>query len=414
MKKIVTFLAVLMLLALPACKTATAPVADPVDVVVAEEPIQAETEVETEVESELEATVEVETPAEVVEQVTIDYAKNFTLEYKDGYKLLTVTNPWFGATEPLVYALVPTDTTVSDDLGDAVVINTPIDSFVSLSTTYLPFLDQIDMLSTLVAVDTTDYTYNPEVRTWAEAGMIISVGSGPSIDVEALIELAPDVIMTSASGSPDWDSHPALEEAGLPVVINSEYLEQDPLGRAEWGKFIAAFYDKEAEADKLFDEMVERYNVVKALTADLTEKKTVLINTAYEGTWYMPGVDSFATILIKDAGGAYLWDDLEGTSSFPVDFEVVVERAQDADVWINVGFAYGLADLLAMDSRYGDFKAYQTGEVYNNNLRVTEMGGTDYYESAVANPDVVLLDLVKAFYPDLVPDHEFFYYQQLQ
>ncbi len=78
------------------------------------------------------------------------------------------------------------------------------------------------------------------------------------------------------------------------------------------------------------------------------------------------------------------------------------------------GFAYSLADLLAMDSRYGDFKAYQTGEVYNNNLRVTEMGGTDYYESAVANPDVVLLDLVKAFYPDLVPDHEFFYYQQLQ
>ena len=98
--------------------------------------------------------------------------------------------------------------------------------------------------------------------------------------------------------------------------------------------------------------MVERYNEVKALTADLTEKKTVLINTAYEGTWYMPGVDSFATILIKDAGGAYLWDDLEGSSSFPVDFEVVVERAQDADVWINVGFAYSLADLLAMDSRY--------------------------------------------------------------
>ena len=156
MKKIVTFLAVLMLLALPACKTATAPVADPVEVVVTEEPIQAETEVETEVESEVEATVEVETPAEVVEQVTIDYAKNFTLEYKDGYKLLTVTNPWFGATEPFVYALVPADTTVTDDLGDAVVINTR-STFVSLDDLFA-FPDQIDMLSTLVAVDTTDYT----------------------------------------------------------------------------------------------------------------------------------------------------------------------------------------------------------------------------------------------------------------
>ena len=400
MKKIVTFLAVLIILVLPACQTATAPVADPVDVVATDAPIQAETTVEV--------------PVEVVEQVTIDYAKNFTLEYRDGYKLLTVTKPWDGATEPYVYALVPTGTTVSDDLGNAMVINTPIDSFVSLSTTYLPFLDQIDMLSTLVAVDTTDYTYNPEVRTWAEAGMIASIGSGPTIDVEALIELAPDVIMTSASGSPDWDTHPALEQAGLPVVINADYLEQNPLGRAEWGKFVAAFYDKEVEADKLFDAMVARYNEVKALTADLTEKKTVLINTAYEGTWYMPAKDSYAAILINDAGGEYLWNDLEGTYAHPVDFEVVVERAQDADVWINVGFAYTLADLLAMDSRYGDFAAYKNGEVYNNNLRVTDMGGTDYYESAVANPDVVLLDLVKAFYPDLAAEHEFFYYQKLQ
>ena len=127
----------------------------------------------------------------------------------------------------------------------------------------------------------------------------------------------------------------------------------------------------------------------------------------------MPGKDSYAAILIKDAGGAYLWDDLEGTSAFPVDFEVVVERAQDADVWINVGFAYGLADLLAMDSRYGDFAAYQNGAVYNNNLRVSEMGGTDYYESAVANRDAVLLDLVKVFI-QICSDHEFFYYQQLQ
>ena len=40
----------------------------------------------------------------------IDYAKNFTLEYKDGYKLLSVTLPWLGATRPLEYALIPMGT----------------------------------------------------------------------------------------------------------------------------------------------------------------------------------------------------------------------------------------------------------------------------------------------------------------
>lgn len=412
MKKIVTFLAVLMMMVLPACKAPAALVDEPVDVIATEAPVMSETEVVSEPEPEV--TQEVEPAAEVTPQVTVDFAKNFTLEYKDGYRLLTVTTPWMGATEPIVYALVPTGTEVSDDLGEAVVIHTPIESIVTLSTTYLPFLDQIGMLSSLVAVDTPDYIFNPEVRTWAEGGMIASVGSGPSINVEGLIELDPDLIMTSASGSPEWDTHPALEKAGLPVVINADYLEQNPLGRAEWGKFIAAFYDKEAEAAELFDALVERYNEAKALTVDITEKKTVLINTAYEGTWYMPGKDSFAAVLIRDAGGDYLWNDLEGSGAQPIDFEAVVERAKDADVWINQGFAFDLAGLAGMDSRYADFNAYQEGEVYNNNLRVTEMGGTDYYEGAVANPDVVLMDLIKAFYPDLLPDHEFFYYQKLQ
>lgn len=413
MKKIVTFLAVLIILVLPACKAPAAPVIDTVDELGDEIPVVTETKAPI-VDSDEAAMEVLEQVFEPQEQVAIEYAKNFTIEYKSGYKLLTVTTPWTGATESLIYALVPAGMEVKEDLGKAIVVNTPIESIVSLSSTYLPFLDQIGELSSLVAVDTADYVYNQEVRNWAGAGMIASVGSGPSIDVEALIELAPDLIMTSASGSADWDTHPALEKAGLPVVINSDYLEQDPLGRAEWGKFIAAFFDKEAEADRLFDDMVERYNEAKSLTQDLDEKVSVFINTAYEGSWYMPGRDSYAAILIRDAGGEYLWDDLEGASAFPVDFEVVVERAKDADVWINVGFAADLAGLVGMDARYADFNAFQNGRVFNNNKRVSELGGTDYYESAVANPDVILLDLIEAFYPDLLPEHEFFFYQQLQ
>jgi len=416
MKKILTLLAVMIMLVLPACQAPVAVVeTEEVPVVVTEE-VPTEEIVEPVVEPTIEAyPVEevTEEPVEV-EPVTIDFAQNFTLEYKEGYKLLTVTLPWSGATESLAYALVPTGTTVADDLSGATVISTPIDSFVSLSTTYLTFLDQIDELSSIVAVDTADYTYNPDISLWAEAGAISSVGSGPSIDIERLLELAPDVIMTSASGFADYDTHPVLEQAGLPVVINSDYLEQDPLGRAEWGKFIAAFYDKEAEADVIFDAMVGRYEEAKALAANQTEKVTVFVNTAYEGTWYMPGADSYAAILLKDAGADYLWSDLEGYGAMPLDFEVVVERAKDADYWLNVGFATDLASLAAMDTRYAEFKAFQDGKVFNNNARITAMGGSDYYESGVANPDVVLLDLVSIFYPDLAAGHEFFYYTQLQ
>jgi len=399
MKKILTLLALLIFIFLPACQ-ATTEIAPP-ETYPLEEPTAAEPLEEP----------DQEFPAN--HQISIDYAKNFTLEYKDGYKLLTVTLPWSGATEPLEYALVPEGVQLNSELDKAILIHTPIDSFISLSSTYLPFLEQIDELESLIAVDTADYIYNTNVRSWVEEGKVATIGSGATVDVERVVELSPDLIMTSASGSPEWDTHPVLEQAGLPVVINSDYLEQDPLGRAEWGKFIAAFYEKEVEADMIFDQMAARYEEAKASVAEQTASATVFVNTAYEGTWYMPGGESYVAIMLRDAGADYLWRDLEGIGATPIDFEVVIERAQNADFWLNVGFAYNLADLAAMDPRYAEFKAYQEGKVFNNNARITDMGGTDYYESGIANPDRVLLDLIAIFYPDLADGHEMFYYRQL-
>jgi len=415
MKKIVTLLTVLFILALSACQAPAKPV-EIVQEAPAAEPVAPESPAE-------EAYPVEPSPAETVaetspepapeEQVTVDYAKNFTLEYKDGYKLLSVLTPWAGAAEPLQYALVPAGQEDPSGIGDAMVVHTPVESFVSLSTTYLPFLDQIDELTSLVAVDSGLYTFNPDVLLWIEAGTIAEVGSGSMINVEQLVELNPDLIMTSASGFAEYDSHPQLLEAGLSVVINSDYLEYDPLGRAEWGKFIAAFFDKEAEADKLFDEMVARYEEAKALVSNQTEPVTVFANTAYEGTWYMPGGESYIAILLADAGADYVFKDLEGSGAQPLDFEVVLERAKDADFWVNVGAMTELKELAGIDARYEDFEAYQQGKVYTYSKRITAAGGADYFESGVAAPDLILKDLIKAFYPDLLPDYESYYYQAL-
>ena len=76
--------------------------------------------------------------AEPVEQVTIDYAKNLTIEYREGYKLLTVTTPWAGAEQSFSYALVPEEFAGMLDVGNAMLIKTPIKSIVTFSTTYYP------------------------------------------------------------------------------------------------------------------------------------------------------------------------------------------------------------------------------------------------------------------------------------
>ena len=414
-KKILTLLAVVILLALPACQAPAQVVetAAPATQVVDNVAPAAET-YPLEVPTENAYPVEEQTDALTSDaKVTIDYARNFTLEYKDGYKLLTVLTPWAGATEPVQYTLVPAGQPEPSGIEDTMIIYTPVESFVSLSTTYLPFLEQIDALSNLVAVDSGAYIYSSDVQDMLQSGAVSEVGSGAVINVERLVDLNPDLIMTSASGYADYDSHPQLLEAGLNVVINSDYLEQNPLGRAEWGKFIAAFFDKELEADRLFDEMVARYQQAKAITEGLSERVTVFTNTAYEGTWYMPGGESYIAILLADAGADYVFADLEGSGAQPLDFEVVLEAAKEADYWINVGAIADLSSLAAMDARYMDFEAYQEAKVYTYSKRVNALGAVDYFESGAASPDVILMDLIKAFYPDLLPEHEFYFYQAL-
>lgn len=406
MKKIVTLLAVLILLALPACQA-------PAQVVETAAPAAEIYPLEVPTENAYPVEVPSETNVEET-HITVDYAKNFTLEYKDGYKLLTVLTPWAGATEPVRYALVPKGQADPTGIEGIMVVHTPIESFVSLSTTYLPFLEQIDALSSLVAVDSGAYIYNPDVQTWLQAGAVAEVGSGAVINVERLVDLNPDLIMTSASGFAEYDSHPQLLEAGLKVVINSDYLEQNPLGRAEWGKFIAAFFDKEAEAARLFDEMVVRYEEAKTAASLSATRFTVFTNTAYEGTWYMPGGESYIANLLADAGADYVFKDIEGSGAQPLDFEVVLERAKDADYWINVGAVTDLSALAAMDARYADFKAFQDGNVYTYSKRVNELGAVDYFESGTAMPDVILMDLIKALHPGALTEHEFFFYQALR
>jgi iron complex transport system substrate-binding protein len=350
-------------------------------------------------------------------EVQVEYAQGFTIEYFETYKVLTVLQPWLGASETFSYILVPKGGSAPEETNGALVVNVPIESIVTMSTTYFPFLESLGKLDTLVGVDDVTYAYNETVRAMAENGELVITGGGAgggTANVEALIELSPDVIMTSASGTPELDAHPKLIEAGLPVVLNGDYLENSPLGRAEWGKFIAAFYNQEAEAETQFNEMVSRYNALVELTANVPEKPSVFTNTDFQGSWYVPAGQSYAAILLQDAGANYLWADEAGTGSIPFSFEAVVEKASEADYWLNVGFPSDLDSLLTMDERYQGFKAFETGQVYNYNKRVTDNGGMDYYESGVANPDKILADLVAIFHPELMPEHDFYYYTQLK
>lgn len=351
------------------------------------------------------------------EKVTLSEAQGFSVEYFPNYKLVTVQTPWPGAEKAYRYVLVQCGTPAPTDpaLADATLIEVPVKSIVTMSTTELPPLMQVGALDRLVGVDTFKYISTPEVIALIEAGKLREIGGGSDVNIEQLIDLSPELVMTSAAGNADHDAYPKLLEAGLTVAFDSAWLEHGPLGRAEWIKYMSLFFNQETVAEQTFGEMAARYTAMAAKARAVTTRPTVLTGFTYDGTWYVSGGDSYVAQMLADAGAAYLWADDDSTGSLQLSFEAVYERAQNADFWLN-GSTYwqSLANVMKDDERFAEFAAFQHGTIYNNNARQKENGGNDYWESGVANPDVVLADLITIFHPDLLPDHELYYYRKLE
>ena len=410
-----TLILILLIALLAACAPQTAPTVDsaPTEVVSTEAAVAIAPEHNLTdgcvAEGEFDASIDY-----FPEKITLTHTDGFSVEYFNNYKVVTVVTPYPGATESMQYALVQCGTPAPEGFLDEQIIEVPVQTVVTMSTTYLPFLDELGLLDRLVGLDDATYVSNPTVLKMAEEGKLTMLGYGSGVNVEQALELSPDLILTYGSGAPDYDAHPVLIEAGLKTVVNAEWLETSPLARAEWGKFIAVFFNKEADAEVLFAKNVEQYNEYAALAAGVTEKPTVFTGSDYQGTWSIPGGNSFAAAFFKDSGADYLWADDTTTGSLPLAFEAVFEKAQNAEYWVNVGYFFTPADLLAADARYADFAAYQNGNVWNNDARISAMGGNDYYESAVAHPELVLADLIKIFHPELLPDYELVYYRQLK
>jgi iron complex transport system substrate-binding protein len=351
------------------------------------------------------------------EKTTIQYAKGLEVQYFKSYKVVKIGTPWGGAKEGFEYVLVQCGTP-APKAGDpgvsakSALINIPIKSIIPMSTTYLPALDKLGVAGTIKGLDSFLYANTPSVVKLIEDKKLVEIGSGATVNLEALIVLKPDLVMTFGSGSAEYDTHPKLAEGKITHALNADFMETTPLGRAEWIKYLALFYNLEGKAESIFKDTVSKYQKLSTLTESVKTRPTVLINAPYQGTWYLSGGKSFQSALIADAGGAYLWADDQTSGTLVISFEAVFQKAGKADFWINAGFPTREA-ALKQDSRYGDFAAFVNGKVWNNDVRVNKNFGNDYFESGVANPDVVLADLIKIFHPDLIKDHTFVYYQPM-
>ncbi len=342
----------------------------------------------------------------------IRYARGFTLDCFEKFKRLRVYSPWKNSALMETYVLAHRGVRLPDSLLRFTRINTPVKRTISMSATHVGALLQLGLEKHLVGVDELDYLFDPAIVQAGKAGRISEVGNMGHLNIEKIIMLEPDLMMLSTMENTTSKTN-ALKDARIPFVMNVEWQETHPLAKAEWIKYIAAFYDKEPLADSLFRIIEQRYLKLAILSEKAEKKPRVLMGSGFKGTWHVPAGESFAARFLKDAGARYDWGDHAGTGSIPLSLEVVMERSLHAGLWLNPSSASSLSHLKSVDERYGRFDAFQQKKVYNNNARANRAGGNDYWESGTYRPDLILADLIHIMHPQLLPDHQLIYYQQL-
>jgi iron complex transport system substrate-binding protein len=348
------------------------------------------------------------------DKVKLTQAQGFTVEYHNNYKLINVNRPWKDAKVQFQYVLVQCGTPTPAGFKPEQVVQVPVRSVVALSTTHLVQLEKLGVLDRLVGVNDFKIVTTPAVLSKIQTNKLAEVGSPASPNVEKILELAPDLVSSYGTGNPQFDGYAKLIEAGLPVAIVSEYMESTPLGQAEWIKFLALFFNRETAAEQSFNQVERRYAQVAARVKSARAKPTVFAGFSNKGTWYVPGGDSYVAKLIKDAGANYIWADDRTQGNLNLSFEQVYDRANQAQYWINGSQKWQTRQAVIQDDRrYEQFASVQAGNLHSPILRVNAQGGNDYWQSGIANPDVILTDLVKVFHPELMGDHQFVYYKKL-
>ncbi len=341
----------------------------------------------------------------------INYATNFTLDYERSYQVLTVLQPTQGGS-PESYVLVkcgaPTPA-LTGDLAGATVVSTPVKSLYSGSTTHLPNLVALDQLDVLTGVASKALISEKEVLDRVAEPGVVEYAAAGTVDAEAVVAGKPDVVITAGTDDPAYS---VIGAAGIPVLADAEWLENDPLGRAEWIKYFAALTGTEAPAAAYFDSVEQSYTALadKVASADPVQ---VVPGQPYQGTWYVPGGQSFNSRLIANAGGTTAWADDPSTGSVSTDLETVLAKSGQAPVWLASTTWTTKAQALAEEPRFSEFAAFQAGNVWNAAKDVTPEGGNNYYELGIARPDLVLGDLAAILHPDLMPGHDFAFYLQL-
>ncbi|OJX63977.1 ABC transporter substrate-binding protein [Dysgonomonas sp. 37-18] len=343
------------------------------------------------------------------DSMNIKYAKGFKVISSANYKLVDITDPSGESDMHYKYALVNRGSNKEGIPADYQTIEIPVCSVICMTTLQLSNFIKLNALNKVVGITSTRFLFNEQMNRQLKEDKTRKIGIEGEFDNEVILALNPDIILVSPFKKGGYD---AIRNLNIPLISFLGYKESSPLGQAEWIKFTAMLLGIEEQANKQFDDIENKYNKLKVLSASISERPTVLSGELHSGNWYVVGGNSYLAQLFRDAGADYFMKNDNESGGFYVDFETVYSQGANTDYWRMVNSHDGTFTYDALkqsDARYADFKAFKDKKLIYCNLREKP-----FYENTPVEPEVVLADLIKIFHPSLLPEYVPVYYELLK
>ena len=324
------------------------------------------------------------------------HARNVAVFEKDyGYRM-DVICPWDTTLSLGSFAIVKdTAKAVEEDITG--VLRVPVKSVVSFSATQWAVFLRLGEIDRVKGILEGRFVSDTTMKALLAEEKVYDIGTEAAANIERMIQIQPDILLYS----PYFDGNQGgLNITGAVLFPFADYMENTPLGRAEWIRVIGILAGCEDKADAWFDDIERRYNALSGLCANVEHRPTVFSDLAFNGQWYVAGGKSYIAKLFADAGADYIWKDNPSTASVPMDAESILAKAQKADFWrvINsLPTPMTYATLAKENPVYPLFEAYKKHQII-----VCDILSTGYFEQSQCEPDLLLADFIHFFHPELL------------
>ena len=356
---------------------------------------------------------------------------------EDGYAEVMIGNPWKRGTVLHRYILVP-----KGKVGDATVaklaeqrvasearcvtdtVRTPVENSVVFTSPHCQLMYELGAKGAIRGVCDLDYINIPDIKKRAagKAGCageaskvkqrqaIVDCGSSMAPDIERIIALKPQALLISPFENSG--GYGKLGKLHVPIIETADYMENSPLGRAEWMKFYGMLFGENVEdenaslssaegvryascevrADSLFARIEREYISLKAQAAKLPKGRSVLTERKTGNVWYVPGGQSTMGILLKDANARYIFADDAHCGSLALSPEQILAKGKEVEVW---AFKYfepkplTRPQLLQEYDGYKALRAFQSKYIYECNT-ITQ----PYFELTSFHPEILLREFI--------------------